>query len=240
MTNIKLLDDVEVVLTAHSGGDASIVQAARVSVSGENEVLMLDSELAARDKGLINYLVREKHGSPLEHNTMTFYVKAPIFVFREFHRHRIAWSYNEISGRYAKLPGEFYVPKADRPLVNIGTSSKPEFAIGTEEQQIDTVGSLAYVYDVAWKQYEHLIENGVANEIARSVLPVGVYSQMYATTNARALMSFLSLRTRDERATHVSRPQHEIEMVARKMETIFAELFPITYEAFNKNGRVAP
>jgi thymidylate synthase (FAD) len=239
MTDITYLDDVEVTLSASVGSDTSIVQAARVSVVGENE-LLLDSEITARDKGLIAYLAREKHGSPFEHNSMTFYVKAPIFVFREFMRHRVGFSYNELSGRYAKLPAEFYVPNADRPLVNAGSSSKPELVPGDEDQYKAVTDAHDYAYQAAWTAYQNMLDAGIANEVARSVLPVGTYSQMYVTCNARSLMSFLSLRTHDKSAVHVSRPQLEIEMVARKMEAIFAEQFPITYAEFVKNGRVAP
>lgn len=236
LPELTFLDDVEVGLIDKMGTDLSIVQAAQVSLKGENEVDLSDSKPA----GLINYLLREKHGSPFEHATLKFYVKAPIFVFREFHRHRIGWSYNEMSGRYTKLRPEFYVPKASRPLQNIGTSARPEFAPG-DATMLDAVGEiLPDVYAHAWAAYEEMLEAGVANEVARAVLPVGIYTQMYATCNLRSLMNFLSLRTKDERARHLSRPQHEIELVARKMEAIFAEKFPLTYTSYNENGRVAP
>lgn len=178
--------------------------------------------------------------SPFEHNSMTFRISAPIFVFREFHRHRIGWSYNEQSGRYSKLSPEFYVPKKSRPLVNVGTSAAPEFAPGTDEQFDLTTSKLEEAHSSAWDTYEELLNAGVANEVARVVLPVGIYSTMYATCNARSLMAFLSLRTMDERAKFKSRPQHEITLVAARMEEEFANLFPITYEKYNKFGRVAP
>jgi thymidylate synthase (FAD) len=193
-----------------------------------------------RSVGILNYLLREKHGSPFEHTTLKFYVKAPIFVFREFHRHRIGFSYNEMSGRYTTLPPEFYIPADDRPLVNIGTSSKPDFAAGTIEQFNLAYSVLIKQYESAWAAYTLLLSQGVANEVARVVLPVGIFSQMYVTCNVRSLLSFLSLRTQDERATHRSRPQYEIELVARKMEALAAELFPETLAAYNKFGRVAP
>lgn len=235
MSFIKLLDDVEVHLEDSMGGDLSIVRAAQVSLKGKNEPV--DTEKAV---GLINYLVREKHGSPFEHNSMTFYVKAPIFVFREFHRHRAGFSYNEMSGRYTKLLPEFYVPNEDRPLVNVGSSAKPEFVRGSEGQSYRTRRALEASYTDAWLSYEDLLEAGVANEVARAVLPVGVMSQMYATFNLRAAFNFLSLRTKDDRATHLSRPQHEIELVARKIEAEVERLFPIAYAAYNKFGRVSP
>lgn len=234
MAEITFLDGVTVELVQHVGDDISVVRAAQVSLKGANDP---DPD---KGSGLINYLLREKHGSPFEHNSFTFYVKAPIFVFREFHRHRIGWSYNEMSGRYTKLLPEFYVPNARRPLVNVGTSAKPEFGEGTDEQFSGVVVAQQESYIKAWEEYEYLLEMGIGNEVARTVLPVGIYSQMYATANARSIMNFLSLRTKDERATHLSRPQHEIELVARKIEDIFAEKMPITYEAFNRYGRVAP
>lgn len=235
MSFIKLLDDVEVHLEDSMGGDLSIVRAAQVSLKGKNDPV--DTEKAV---GLINYLMREKHGSPFEHNSMTFYVKAPIFVFREFHRHRAGFSYNEMSGRYTKLMPEFYVPAMDRPLVNVGSSAKPEFAAGTGPQALRTRQALISAFETAWERYEDLLDSGVANEVAREVLPVGVMSQMYATFNLRAAFNFLSLRTKDERAKHLSRPQHEIELVARKIEAEVDRLFPVAYAAYNKFGRVAP
>lgn len=235
MTEISIVNDVEVKLVRHTGDDSSIVQAARVSVVGENF-----EEFSERDSGLINYLLREKHGSPFEHNSMTFFIKAPIFVWREHMRHRVGWSYNEQSGRYSKLAPEFYSPAPERPLVNVGTSAKPEFAPGNYGQQKLTEGSLRRVYTKAWTEYESMLSDGIANEVARLVLPVAIMSSAYVTCNARSLMSFLSLRTQDERATHVSRPQYEIELVARKLEAEFENLFPTTYEAYNKYGRVAP
>ena len=237
MTDIIILDDVTVKLIAHMGGDASIVQAARVSVQGENEIVMM--EPGARDAGLINYLMREKHGSPFEAVVFKFYVKAPIFVFREFMRHRIA-SYNEISGRYSKLAPEFYIPNADRKLVNIGTSARPEFAPGTREQVIGTAARLESAYQDAWDAYEWFLEGGIANEVARMILPVGIMSQMYVTMNLRSIFNFLSLRIQDETAVHVSKPQREIEMVAQKMEAEVAKICPIAYKTFIEHGRVAP
>jgi len=238
MTDIKFFDDVEVDLVDHMGGDASVVHAARVSVVGRNHEEVLFNAL--KDTGLINYLMRKKHGSPFEHNALTFYIKAPIFVAREFMRHRIGWSYNEMSGRYTELPGEFYIPNPDRPLVNVGTSANPRFEAGDAYLVSETAWSLESSYGTAWEQYKYLLELGVGNEVARAVLPVGLMTQFYATCNARSLMSFLELRTNEPEATFPSNPQHEIELVARKMEAEFAGLFPVTYEKWNDNGRVAP
>lgn len=232
MTEITLRSDVEVKLIRANASDDTVVQAAQVSVKGEN-----NPETEA--PRLINYLMESRHGSPFEHNSFTFFVKAPIFVFREWHRHRIA-SINEMSGRYTQLLPEFYVPDEDRKLVNIGTSARPEFAPGDEQMQLNVRSWTASAYRAAWESYEMMLRAGVANEISRIVLPVGVYSQMYWTVNARSLMNFLSLRTDSPDAAIRSRPQREIEMGAEKMEEIFAELMPLTYESFVKNGRIAP
>lgn len=236
MTEIKILNDVTVDLVQSMGSDESIIQAAQVSVVGVN-----NPEDFARTGGLINYLMREHHGSPFEHNAMTFYVKAPIFVFREFQRHRVGFSYNEMSGRYTKLLPEFYVPKPDRPLINTGTSAKPEFAPGSDLQVQSIQEAFPVGYQVAWDMYEAALADGIGNEVARMVLPVGIYSQMYVTLNLRSLLNFLTLRTKDkENAAWKSRPQHEISMVADKLEETANLLFPIAMEKYNANGRVAP
>lgn len=192
-----------------------------------------------RDKGLINYLMRDRHGSPFEHNSMTFYVQAPIFVFREFMRHRIA-SYNEESGRYRELNPVFYVPADDRNLVQQGKPGAYEFVPGTAEQVKLTQEATKHAVTVAYQEYERMLEAGVAREVARGVLPVATYSSMYVTMNARSLMNFLSLRTKREGTHFPSFPQREIEMVAEKMEAEWAKLMPLTYAAFNEHGRVSP
>jgi len=237
VSKIQIFDDVEVKLVQQMGSDASVVQAARVSVTGEN---VPDVLLNNRDMGLINYLMRELHGTPFESNAMTFYIKAPIVVAREFMRHRIGVSVNEMSGRYTVLPGEFYIPDADRKLINIGTSAKPEFALGDSTQVEAVQLVLEDSYKNSWRAYEYLLEQGIANEVARLALPVGIMTQWYATFNARSMMHFLSLRTQVPTAKHISRPQREIEMVAEKLEAEFGKQFPEVYAAYQRNGRVAP
>jgi thymidylate synthase (FAD) len=193
----------------------------------------------AKDVGLINYLMRDRHGSPFEHNAFTFYIEAPIFVFREFMRHRIA-SYNEESGRYKQLKPVFYMTDSSRNLVQVGKTGSYTFEAGDLHQIVSTQSALMEASQEAYKKYEELLENGVAREVARMVLPVNIYSSMYVTMNARSLMNFLSLRTLHPDSKVPSFPQREIEMVAEKMEKFFAEKMPVTYETFNKNGRVAP
>lgn len=236
---IDIRSDVTVELVKSAAADSDVLWAARVSTAGEQslEELQKDPE---RSKGLINYLMRDRHGSPFEHNSMTFFISAPIFVFREFMRHRVGWSYNEESGRYRELQPVFYVPDASRKLVQEGRPGKYVFVEGTEAQHELTGRAMEDSYRRAYETYQEMLAAGVAREVARSVLPVGLYSSMYATCNARSLMHFLGLRTQHELAAVPSFPQREIEMVGEKMEEHWARLMPLTHAAFNKNGRVAP
>lgn len=235
---INFRSDVTVELVKASASDSDVIWAARVSTAGENSLDDVDSD-PARSEGLINYLARERHGSPFEHTSMTFFISAPIFVFREFMRHRIA-SYNEESGRYRELRPNFYVPARERKLVQVGKTGAYSFVDGSEEQYEVTVAAIKESCTVAYENYKKMLDAGVAREVARAVLPVGLYSSMYVTMNARALMNFLSLRTSRDGSHFPSYPQREIEMVAEKMERYFAELMPLTHKAFEKSGRVAP
>ena len=235
---IVFRDNMTVELVKSSASDADVIWAARVSTAGETTLEKV-GESSERDAGLINYLARERHGSPFEHTSMTFFVSAPIFVFREFMRHRIA-SYNEESGRYRELRPVFYIPNKDRKLVQVGKTGAYTFIDGTPEQLEITVNAIKETCTLAYENYQKILASGVAREVARAVLPVTLYSSMYVTMNARALMNFLSLRTSSEGSHFPSYPQREIEMVAEKMEKHFAELMPMTYAAFQKSGRIAP
>ncbi|QDN95021.1 FAD-dependent thymidylate synthase (plasmid) [Streptomyces sp. RLB1-9] len=253
--DLTIRSDVTVEIVKHTASDHDVLFAARVSTVGEQadrdamrgdcthqglECQWSQCSLSDKDKGLINYLMRDRHGSPFEHNSMTFFVSAPIFVFREFMRHRVGFSYNEESGRYRELQPVFYVPGEDRKLVQKGRPGKYEMVEGTPEQHRLAVDTMARAYVEAYEAYQLLLADGVAREVARSVLPVGLFSSMYVTCNARSLMHFLGLRTTSKLAKTPSFPQREIEMVAEQMEAKWGELMPLTYEAFNKNGRVAP
>lgn len=235
-------------LVRASAQDADVLFAARVSTQGEQSLAQFEEQSPSaaetelelkRDRGLINYLMRDRHGSPFEHNSMTFYVQAPIFVFREFMRHRIA-SYNEESGRYRELRPVFYVPASDRNLVQSGKPGAYEFHPGSPEQSRLVVDETKRVSLEAYAAYQRMLEADVAREVARIVLPVTTYSSMYVTMNARSLMNFLSLRTKHEGSHFPSFPQREIEMCAEQMEAHFARLMPLTHAAFEANGRVAP
>jgi thymidylate synthase ThyX len=149
-------------------------------------------------------------------------------------------SYNEESGRYRELQPVFYVPGEERRLVQQGRPGKYEFVPGTDAQHAIVERSMRDSYIHAYERYQEMLAAGVAREVARAVLPVGLFSSMYATCNARSLMHFLGLRTQHEQAKVPSFPQREIEMVGEKMEAEWARLMPLTHAAFNANGRVAP
>ena len=235
---IEFRSDITVELVRANASDADVVFAARVSTVGEQSLEDVDAD-PQRSAGLINYLMRDRHGSPFEHNSMTFFVKAPIFVWREHMRHRIA-SYNEESARYRELLPVFYVPSHERPLVQSGKPGAYEFHPGTPAQSELVERTIQESCTAAYSGYLEMLEAGVAREVARMVLPVTIYSSAYVTMNARALMNFLSLRRKVEGSHFVSYPQREIEMVAEVYEDHFAELMPLTHSAFNEHGRVAP
>jgi thymidylate synthase (FAD) len=235
---IEFRSDVTVELVRSSAHDSDVLFAARVSTKGEQSLEDVEAD-ASRSKGLIGYLMRDRHGSPFEQNSMTFYVHAPIFVFREHMRHRIA-SYNEESGRYRELRPVFYVPGPDRKLVQEGKPGHYQFVDGTPEQHALVEAETRRVCTEAYAAYQRMLAAGVAREVARIVLPLTIYSSMYVTFNARSLMNFLSLRTKREDSRFPSFPQREIEMVAEKMEAEWARLMPLTHAAFDANGRVAP
>lgn len=218
----------------HSASDSHVAWAARVSTQGESV-----TETQEGYAGLINFLMKNRHGTPFEHAVMTFRVHAPIFVWREIMRHRM-FSYNEESGRYRKLSPVFYVPGEDRDLIQTGKPGQYEFQPGTEEQRYRTFQRLCESYSKAYLCYEEMLEDGIAREVARMCLPVSIYSSAYITGNSRALMNFLSLRVRSDDSTYPSFPMREIEMVAQRMESSWAELMPITHKAFVDNGRVCP
>ena len=167
---------------------------------------------------------------------MTFYVQAPIFVFREFMRHRIA-SYNEESGRYRELKPVFYVPDANRNLVQVGKPGAYDFLPGTPEQHEAVQRPCASSRPQRLRGLPARCSTaGVAREVARVVLPLNLYSSMYVTMNARSLMNFLSLRTKHRRRPVPSFPQREIELVAEAMEAQWATLMPHTHAAFRRTA----
>ena len=234
---IELRSEITVELVDHTASDLGVVRAARVSTAGEEA----HREERGDDYigGLIRYLMRSRHGSPFEHNSMTFLVHAPIFTIRHMMRHRM-WSSNEESARYKDLKSVFYVPDRERALKQIGKPGHYQYVPG-DERDYDLVSTAtSEAYRAAFREYQRMLDAGIARELARVVLPVATYSTVYATCNARSLMHFLGLRTNRADAAYVSHPQREIEVVAEQMEEQFARLMPLTHEAFEKFGRVSP
>lgn len=224
------------------GGDHMVVAAARVSTSGEAALAYADSSHAEGNAGLINYLVKSRHGTPLEHSSLTFFVHAPAFVWWEWVRHRIGHSFNIESSRYKEIEPVFWLPPADRPLLPAPNfkAARPEFAAASPRIHRLACWTMRAAYAVAYAAYSLLLWQGVAREVARTVLPFGIYFSGWVTVNPRSLMAFLSLRTRDEAARFPSYPQREIEEPARLAEAIFREGWPLTHAAFCRHGRVAP
>jgi thymidylate synthase (FAD) len=223
---IPVLDHGFVRLDAVMADDLSVANAARVSFARRKEV-MDDA-----DAGLIRFLMRDRHGTPFEHNAFRFHIRCPIFVAREWFRHRVG-SFNEFSLRYAKATDDFYVPEADDVRSQVGKPGSYTFEPVEPELAERTREELRAVYDQAFAAYQRLVEQGVARELARSVLPVGAYTEFYWTVNARSLMNFLSLRNAET-------AQREIRRYAEACETFLAAHMPVTYEAFIANGRQAP
>ncbi len=234
MSSIRLRSDFDVNLVEAAGSDELICKAARVSTLGAASI---DSEESA---GLLQFLMKNRHGSPFEHSMMMFRISAPIVVWREFMRHRIGYSYNEQSGRYMELDPVFYIPPPERALIQIGKPGHYTFEPGSETDYDTMCALLIPAYQKAWDAYQEQLDSGIAKEVARLCLPTAIYSTAYVTCNPRSMMSFLSLRTKHEESMFPSFPMWEINQVATQMEWFFEDLFPITHKAFVNSGRVSP
>lgn len=235
MSDVTFRSDMTVGLIDSMGGDDSVIRAAKVSTMTDTTV---DEMSDAGKEKFINFLVANRHGSPFEHVLFTFRIEAPIFVWREFMRHRMA-SYNEESGRYKKLEPVFYVPSPDRKIVQVGKPGAYEFVGGGARQRAIVSAHIRGNSRDAYNSYEVMLEAGVAREVARMALPLNIYSTAYVTMNLRALTNFLSLRVADGTSMFPSFPQREIEMVAEQMEEIAITVTPKAMLAFQSNGRVA-
>lgn len=222
---VILRSDIKVEYIQHMGDDEIIAKAARVSTGNDQE----DND---KITGLINYLARERHTSPFEHTALTARIEAPIFVARETMRHR-TFSFNEISGRYAKLNPEFYVPSAERPLINEGSGAHPNLTNNTNMFDYSSTSKTHYASaETAWRDYEYMLDKGIATEVARNVLPVGIYTSWYMTGNLHAWFNFLYLRDGE-----VGHPQYEIVQLAQQVWPIIEEHWPIAAKAWKeKNG----
>jgi thymidylate synthase (FAD) len=223
---IPVLDHGFVRLDDAMAGDLSVVNGARVSFARHKE------EMDEADEGLIRFLMRERHGTPFEHNAFRFHVRCPIFVAREWFRHRVG-SFNEFSMRYARASDEFYLPAAEDVRTQVGKPGSYSFEPVSDEVAELTREKLRAVYETAYLAYEQLVELGVAREVARAALPVGAYTEFYWTVNARSLMNFVSLRNSET-------AQREIRRYAEACERFLEEKMPVTYGAFVANARTAP
>jgi thymidylate synthase (FAD) len=222
---VPVLDHGFVVLDAACASDLAVVNGARVSFNQESD------ELTERDEGLIRFLMRERHGSPFEHGYFRFVVKAPLFVVREHHRHRAGHSYNEWSGRYSKMEPEFYVPEFVR--TQVGKPGAYTFEPVDDETAALVRDEIEENARRAFGAYERMLEQGIAKEVARAVLPLSTYTKYYWSCNPRSLMHFCSLRNHEA-------AQYEIRQYAAAAETFLERLMPITHAAFVANGRTSP
>lgn len=235
--------DITVQLIQQVGGDHMVVAAARVSTCGEESLEYARPGFQDENAGLIRYLMKHRHGTPFEHSSLTFYVHTPIFVWREWHRHRIGFSYNEESGRYKQLEPVFYLPFPDRPMMKVDgwKPGRPKFT-NCENGEIyqRLTSNLIDDYTRSYAHYQENLDMNIDPGLARDGLNVGIYSGCWVTCNPRSMMHFLSLRVNDEKANFVSYPLWEMQKAAESCEKLFAASFPITYQAFIDSGRVAP
>jgi thymidylate synthase (FAD) len=222
---VEVLDRGFLALDGALASDLAVVNAARVSFNAVSQ------EMTERDEGLIRFLVRNRHGSPFEHGYFRFLVKAPLFVVREHHRHRACHSYNERSGRYSKMESEFYVPEYVRSQV--GKPGSYSFEPVDEATREATRREIEETAAASFATYERLLEQGIAKEIARAVLPLATYTKYFWSCNPRSLMHFCSLRNHAD-------AQYEIRQYAAAAESFLERLMPATHRAFLANERLAP
>lgn len=211
---------MKIELIEYHGSDLLVCEAAWVST---NRIKTEASQT------LIEFLMKNKHASPFEHCGATFVVEAPIFVFREWMRHRTQ-SFNELSGRYTEIPENFYKLPEGRPVKQAGSVANYTFETD-EDFRVRINSYLSEAYEYSWDVYVTLLADGVAREVARMVLPVGIYSKMYVTSNLRNWLNFLVLRTAPE-------AMFEIRQLANQVEEELVKLFPLTMESWSTCGRL--
>lgn len=256
--------DINVDVIRHLGNDQFVIGAMKTLKDIPEPI----REGKLSDRGRIRYLMEHRHGTPFEHNCFILNVHAPIFVWREWHRHRIGFSYNEESARYKQLEPIFFIPRRDRKMVKTPGDwrpGRPKFMTLDEEvmcnhqitqavpgeypdwvqkqaddKYAEIVTDMKAGHTDEYERYERQLNRNLDPGLARDNLPVGIYSMCWVTCNLRSALAFLSLRTHEPAAKFVSYPLAEIEEGARKLEQVVAENYPICYEAFNDFGRVGP
>lgn len=222
MNKVDVLDHGFIRLVDHMGSDLSVVRSARVSYDADWRA----GEDDGKDEKLIGYLLRHHHNTPFESVVFTFEVKAPIFVFRQWHRHRTQ-AFNEVSARYTELPEEYYVPAVDQITTQHATNKQMR-STERHSQAAGIRAEMELFNGMAFSIYRRMIKNGVARELARSILPVATYSRMFATVNLHNLMGFLRERL-DERA------QYEIRVYAEAIVSLIQPIVPVTMKYFKES-----
>jgi thymidylate synthase (FAD) len=226
---MQILNKGDLSLLDMMGSDETIAKAAWVSYAKQDE------KKEAKDiERLINYLMKHQHGTPFEHVVFQFHIKAPIFIAREWFRHRIG-SFNEVSSRYITFEPEFYIPEQFRVKseTNKQGSVIPDDYIGKAGWNNWATEELTQSYKDSYNSYLALKEQGVANELARLLLPLGTYTEWWWTVNLRSLFNFMALRS-------FPTAQWEIQEYSRALEEIVKEKLPYAYMAWENNGRNAP
>ena len=205
------------------GSDLSVVNSARVSFGKRKE------EIDEQDKKLISYLIKHKHTSTLEHCSVTFCFKVPLFISKQHMRHR-TWSYNEISRRYTDFNIEFYEPKVFRTQHESNRQASSANLINPEIMSGKAAHVLELHHDLSLNLYERFIKAGICREQARGILPQNMYTEYYGTANLNNILKFVDLRTHKG-------AQWEIQEMAKAVLDITKELFPITVSAYIKNKK---
>jgi len=224
---VKVLDHGLIRLVDHMGSDLSIVRSARVSYDAEWRT----GEDSGKDAKLINYLIKNRHTSPLESVTFTFEVKAPIFVYRQWHRHR-TWSYNEVSARYSELPEEYYIPRPQD--VGIQSTSNKQMRVleevaGLTDKDAQYIADLQEHSRIGFALYHKHLEAGVPRELARLFLGLNTYSRMFASVDLHNLFHFLNLRLH-------AHSQMEIRVYAQAILGLIKPVCPIAVAAWEENN----
>lgn len=239
MTEVTMTSKMGIKLVRYCADDLFAIEAAQLS-TGKHEFGNWQPDADLNPGRFLNALMKPRHGVPWEHTFFTFAVKVPIFVTRQWQKHRLS-SMNELSGRYSLMIPTFYTaPFMGRPMVNIGTKMKPNMILPSLEVQSLIASSDLHNSQMAWNEYEHRLSLGVAEEYARIVLPLNTFTQFYWSLNGRSLMNFLEKRVDDEDARVPTHPQWEIDFVARQLEDAFQSVMPLSHAAFVAAGRVAP
>lgn len=217
---IKVLDKGFVRLVDYMGGDQRIVQAARVSYGGGTKSFR-------QDRGLIHYLMRNWHTSPFEQVQLTFHTKMPVFVARQWVRHRTA-KLNEISGRYSVMKDEFYLPEPENVCVQSESNKQGRGDSMPFDQAIEVIRELEQEQQEVYANYQKMLDMGVARELARTNLPISLYTEWYWQIDLHNLFHFLRLRM-DAHA------QYEIRAFAEAMAVCARAVAPLAYEAFEEH-----